>query len=186
MLRRTGSTGPEKQVGDMSDAGLFDGVSVIWIIPRGAVAIGAWLAWDTLSKQGPTIRRTACRGVQEDRRLGEITCEPVSLRVVQKEEERHAGGTAWRSRARSDRKELGVWGEPRSGVSGPLLFRVASTSLMAAAHPRQLATLGALLGDCGARELAAHPRSLAGSRWHSPPTGGADRSYCGSRQNARV
>jgi paraquat-inducible protein B len=31
-------------------------VSVIWIIPLVAVAIGAWLAWDTWSKQGPTIR----------------------------------------------------------------------------------------------------------------------------------
>ncbi len=30
-------------------------VSVIWIIPLVAVAIGAWLAWDTLSKEGPTI-----------------------------------------------------------------------------------------------------------------------------------
>jgi paraquat-inducible protein B len=29
---------------------------VIWIIPLVAVAIGAWLAWDTWSKQGPTIR----------------------------------------------------------------------------------------------------------------------------------
>jgi paraquat-inducible protein B len=31
-------------------------ISVIWIIPLVAVAIGAWLAWDTWSKQGPTIR----------------------------------------------------------------------------------------------------------------------------------
>jgi len=31
-------------------------VSIIWIIPLVAVAIGAWLAWDTLSKEGPTIR----------------------------------------------------------------------------------------------------------------------------------
>jgi len=31
-------------------------ISVIWIIPALAVAIGAWLAWDTWSKQGPTIR----------------------------------------------------------------------------------------------------------------------------------
>src|SRR6266436_8650786 len=30
-------------------------VSIIWIIPLVAVAIGAWLAWDTLSKEGPTI-----------------------------------------------------------------------------------------------------------------------------------
>ncbi len=30
-------------------------VSVIWIVPLLAVAIGAWLAWDTLSKEGPTI-----------------------------------------------------------------------------------------------------------------------------------
>ena len=34
------------------------GVSVIWIIPLVAVAIGAWLAWDTLSKEGPTITVT--------------------------------------------------------------------------------------------------------------------------------
>ena len=31
-------------------------VSVIWVIPLVAVAIGGWLAWDTLSKEGPTIR----------------------------------------------------------------------------------------------------------------------------------
>jgi len=31
-------------------------LSAIWIIPLVAVAIGAWLAWDTWSKQGPTIR----------------------------------------------------------------------------------------------------------------------------------
>jgi paraquat-inducible protein B len=31
-------------------------VSIIWIVPLVAVAIGAWLAWDTLSKQGPTIK----------------------------------------------------------------------------------------------------------------------------------
>ncbi len=29
--------------------------SVIWLIPLAAIAIGAWLAWDTLSKRGPTI-----------------------------------------------------------------------------------------------------------------------------------
>ena len=33
-------------------------VSVIWIIPLVALAIGAWLAWDTLSKEGPTITIT--------------------------------------------------------------------------------------------------------------------------------
>jgi len=31
-------------------------VSIIWIVPAVAVAIGAWLAWDTLSKEGPTIK----------------------------------------------------------------------------------------------------------------------------------
>src|SRR5271166_3471059 len=31
-------------------------ISVIWVIPLVAVAIGAWLAWDTWSKEGPTIR----------------------------------------------------------------------------------------------------------------------------------
>ena len=29
--------------------------SVIWLIPIIAVAIGGWLAWETLSKRGPTI-----------------------------------------------------------------------------------------------------------------------------------
>ena len=32
--------------------------SVIWLIPVVAVAIGAWLAWDTLSREGPTITVT--------------------------------------------------------------------------------------------------------------------------------
>ena len=31
-------------------------LSIIWIVPPVAVAIGAWLAWDTLSKEGPTIK----------------------------------------------------------------------------------------------------------------------------------
>jgi len=31
-------------------------ISIIWILPIVAVAIGAWLAWDTLSKEGPTIK----------------------------------------------------------------------------------------------------------------------------------
>src|SRR5439155_23911359 len=31
-------------------------ISVIWVIPLVAVAIRAWLAWDTLSKEGPTIK----------------------------------------------------------------------------------------------------------------------------------
>jgi paraquat-inducible protein B len=31
-------------------------ISIIWIVPIVAVAIGGWLAWDTLSKQGPTIK----------------------------------------------------------------------------------------------------------------------------------
>src|SRR5438445_11910861 len=31
-------------------------ISIIWVIPLVAVAIGGWLAWDTLSKQGPTIK----------------------------------------------------------------------------------------------------------------------------------
>ena len=30
-------------------------LSVIWIIPLVAIAIGGWLAWNTLSQQGPTI-----------------------------------------------------------------------------------------------------------------------------------
>jgi paraquat-inducible protein B len=30
--------------------------SIIWIVPLVAVAIGGWLAWDTLSKEGPTIK----------------------------------------------------------------------------------------------------------------------------------
>src|ERR1700761_6224478 len=29
--------------------------SIIWVIPLAAIAIGAWLAWDTLSKRGPAI-----------------------------------------------------------------------------------------------------------------------------------
>src|SRR5580704_12559415 len=30
-------------------------LSAIWLLPIVALAIGAWLAWDTLSKEGPTI-----------------------------------------------------------------------------------------------------------------------------------
>src|SRR5260370_25549960 len=31
-------------------------LSIIWIVPIVAVATGAWLAWDPLSKEGPTIK----------------------------------------------------------------------------------------------------------------------------------
>lgn len=31
-------------------------ISIIWIVPLVAVVIGGWLAWDTLSKEGPTIK----------------------------------------------------------------------------------------------------------------------------------
>ena len=31
-------------------------LSIIWIVPLVAVGIGGWLAWDTLSKEGPTIK----------------------------------------------------------------------------------------------------------------------------------
>src|ERR1700730_1133409 len=31
-------------------------ISIIWIVPLVAVGIGTWLAWDTLSKEGPTIK----------------------------------------------------------------------------------------------------------------------------------
>ena len=30
-------------------------VSIIWVVPLVAIVIGLWLAWDTLSKEGPTI-----------------------------------------------------------------------------------------------------------------------------------
>jgi paraquat-inducible protein B len=33
-------------------------LSIIWIVPLVAVGIGGWLAWDTLSKEGPTIKIT--------------------------------------------------------------------------------------------------------------------------------
>jgi paraquat-inducible protein B len=33
-------------------------IPVIWLIPIIAIAIGGWLAWDTLSRQGPTITVT--------------------------------------------------------------------------------------------------------------------------------
>ncbi len=33
-------------------------ISIIWLVPLVALAIGAWLAWDTWSKEGPTIRVT--------------------------------------------------------------------------------------------------------------------------------
>ena len=33
-------------------------VSAIWVVPLVALAIGAWLAWDTWSKEGPTITVT--------------------------------------------------------------------------------------------------------------------------------
>jgi paraquat-inducible protein B len=41
-------------------------IPVIWVIPIIAIAVGAWLAWDTLSRQGPTITITfdAAAGLQ--------------------------------------------------------------------------------------------------------------------------
>jgi paraquat-inducible protein B len=33
-------------------------ISIIWLIPLVAIVVGGWLAWDTLSKEGPTISVT--------------------------------------------------------------------------------------------------------------------------------
>ena len=40
----------------MPRRGVRAGCPIIWIVPLVAVAIGGWLAWDTLSKEGPTIK----------------------------------------------------------------------------------------------------------------------------------
>ena len=46
-------------------------ISAIWIIPIVAVGIAAWLAWDTLSKEGPTISISfeGAEGLQEGQSL---------------------------------------------------------------------------------------------------------------------
>jgi paraquat-inducible protein B len=70
-------------------------ISIIWLIPVVAVGIGAWLAWDTLSKEGPTITVTfdTAEGVQPDQSqlkfkdivfgtVKEIALSPDHSRVV--------------------------------------------------------------------------------------------------------
>jgi paraquat-inducible protein B len=70
-------------------------ISIIWLIPLVAVAIGAWLAWDTLSKEGPTITVTfdTAEGLQPDQSqlkfkdivfgtVKEIALSPDHSRVV--------------------------------------------------------------------------------------------------------
>ena len=56
--------------------------SVIWIVPLVAVAIGGWLAWDTLSKEGPTIKISFDSGEglqagQSQLKYKEIVCGTV-------------------------------------------------------------------------------------------------------------
>jgi paraquat-inducible protein B len=59
-------------------------ISLIWAIPLVTVAIAAWLAWDTLSKRGPTItiRFDTASGLQAGQ--SRIRLRDVELGVVEK------------------------------------------------------------------------------------------------------
>jgi paraquat-inducible protein B len=57
-------------------------LSAIWLLPIVALAIGAWLAWDTLSKEGPTITITfeTAEGLQAGQSL--LKFRDISLGTV--------------------------------------------------------------------------------------------------------
>jgi paraquat-inducible protein B len=57
--------------------------SAIWLLPIIAVAIGAWLAWDTLSKEGPTITISfeTAEGLQASQ--SQLKFRDISLGTVQ-------------------------------------------------------------------------------------------------------
>jgi paraquat-inducible protein B len=62
-------------------------LSAIWLLPIVAVAIGGWLAWDTLSKEGPTITITfeTAEGLQAGQsqlKYREITLGTVKTLVL--------------------------------------------------------------------------------------------------------
>lgn len=46
---------PEADSPDRSRVRASRRISIVWIIPAVAILIGAWLAWSTLAKEGPTI-----------------------------------------------------------------------------------------------------------------------------------
>jgi paraquat-inducible protein B len=58
-------------------------LSAIWLLPIIAVAIGAWLAWDTLSKEGPTITITfeTAEGLQAGQ--SQLKFRDISLGTVE-------------------------------------------------------------------------------------------------------
>ena len=64
---------------------------VIWIIPILALAIGAWLAWDTLSKQGPTIAITfdSAEGLQPGQ--SQLKYKDIVFGTVQSNFAKHHG-----------------------------------------------------------------------------------------------
>ncbi len=57
-------------------------VSVIWLIPLVAVAIGAWLVWDTLSKEGPTIKVSFESGEGLQAGQSQLTCKDIVFGTV--------------------------------------------------------------------------------------------------------
>ena len=59
-------------------------IPVIWVIPLVAIAIGAWLAWDTLSKEGPTITVTfeSAEGLQSGQ--SQLKFKDIALGTVNK------------------------------------------------------------------------------------------------------
>src|SRR5580704_6398879 len=58
-------------------------VPVIWIIPIVAIAIGGWLAWSTLSKEGPmiTISFDTAEGLQAGQ--SQLKFKEITLGTVQ-------------------------------------------------------------------------------------------------------
>ena len=58
-------------------------IPVIWTIPLLAIAIGGWLAWDTLSKRGPTITISFVSGEGLQAGQSQLKFKDIVLGTVQ-------------------------------------------------------------------------------------------------------
>lgn len=80
-------------------------VSVIWIIPAIAILIGIWLAWDTLSREGPTITISfvSAEGLQAGQsqlKFKDLTLGTVKSLALTKDRSRVIATVATTSQAR--------------------------------------------------------------------------------------
>ena len=130
-------------------------LSAIWLLPIVAVAIGVWLAWDTLSKEGPTITITfeTAEGLQAGQsqlKFREITLGTVKT-IMLSEDHSHVLVTV----ATTKQAEPLLTGDTQFWVVKPRLF---------AGNVSGLSTLvsGSYIGMLPGNAAGEHKREFVG------------------------